>query len=203
MIGSSPEKLFRTPGQIKILRVLWRSGKPLTGRQVQDLAGMANLSTMQSLKCLTDLGVVSCRRAGRAHQYELNRESWAIRELVSPIFEREDKGLEDMCEILKQGLNGHCQTAYIYGSTLEPAKGRAGDLDLFLVVKEDDDRLDLESNWIPEISKIISEGFMLFLEPNIVTAKELTRGSAKKMAREIAKTGKKICGMDLEKIILK
>lgn len=46
MLGITPEKLFRTPGQIRVLRVLWNSGKPLTGRQIQGLAGLANLSTM-------------------------------------------------------------------------------------------------------------------------------------------------------------
>ncbi len=200
MLGITPEKLFRTPGQIKILRVLWRSGKPLTGRQVQDLSGMANLSTMQALKRLTDLGVVSCRRAGRSHQYELKWESWAVKELVSPLFELEDKGLDHLCGILEEDLSGHCQTAYLYGSSLKPGEKEAGDLDLFLVVKTEEDRSVLEKSIIPEISMKISEEFSLFLEPHIVTVGELSRKPLKKVARDIAETGRKIRGKDLKEL---
>ena len=201
MLGITPEKLFRAPGQIRVLRVLWNSWKPLTGRQVQKLAGLANLSTMQSLKRLTDIGVVSCRRAGRSYQYELKRDCWAVRDLVSPVFEREDRGLDLLCEDLEKRLTGQCRTAYLYGSALDTGRDSVGDLDLFLVVKKEADRLELESSLIPEISKIISERFSLFLEPNIVTSEELSRNSLKKMAKKIAETGRKICGRKLDEVI--
>ncbi len=203
MLGIRPEKIFQTSSQIKVLRVLWRSGKPLTGRQVQDLAGLANLSAMQSLKRLVDLGVVSCRRAGRAHQYELKRKTWAVRELISPLFESEEKGMDRLFEILKKTCTDHCQSAYLYGSVLESGGEKAGDLDLFLVVEKEKERSSLEKSLIPEISRKLSEEFALFLEPNIITVPDLDRGSVRKMAENIAENGRKICGTNLEKLIPK
>lgn len=153
------------------------------------------------MKKLSELGVVSCRRAGRSHQYELNRESWAIRELVAPVFKHENIGLDLLCKYLEQRLTGQCQTAYLYGSALEAGRDSVGDLDLFMVVKEENNQLRLESFLLPEIAEIISERFSLFLEPNIVISDELTRNSTKTLARHIAETGRKICGRNLEEVI--
>ncbi len=107
MLKITLEDLFHSPGQIGVLRVLFRSGTPLTGRQVQRLSGLANLSTMRALKRLADLGVVSCRRAGRAYQYELRRSHWAVENLISPLFENEGKGLDLAVEI--RPIGRHCR----------------------------------------------------------------------------------------------
>jgi predicted nucleotidyltransferase len=201
MLGITIEKLFSTPGQIRVMRVLLRAGKPLTGRQVQKLAGLANLSAMRALKHLTVLGVVSCRQAGRSHQYELKMEHWAVDELVSPIFKGEEKGLDLICGLLTKKLDGQCQMAYLYGSAVDSSRDTVGDIDLFISVKTEKEREVLESSLIPEISEKISERFGLFLEPNIVTSKELSRNPALKMAEEIAQDGLKLCGGDISEVI--
>jgi predicted nucleotidyltransferase len=201
MLGITIEKLFSAPGQIRVMRVLWRAGKPLTGRQIQKLAGLANLSAMRALKHLTDLGVVSCRQAGRSHQYELKMDHWAVDELVSPIFEGEDRGLDLLCELLVEKLKGQCQTAYLYGSSVDSSKDMVGDIDLFMAVKTKKEREVLESSLIPEISEKISERFGLFLEPNIVTFKELSRNPVRKVAEDIAQNGRKLCGCDIGEVI--
>ncbi len=203
MIGITIEKLFSTPGQIRVLRVLWRADKPLTGRQIQMLAGLANLSAMRALKHLTVLGVVSCRQAGRSHQYELKMDHWAVDELISPIFEGEEKGLDLICDLLAKKLKGQCQTAYLYGSVVDSSKDTVGDIDLFILVKTEKEREGLESSLIPPISEKISERFGLFLEPNIVTFKELSRNQVRKMAEEIAQNGQKLCGCDISEVIFK
>ena len=41
--------IVRAPGQISVLRALWKAPSPLTGRQVQQLAGVHNLTTTQCL----------------------------------------------------------------------------------------------------------------------------------------------------------
>ncbi len=201
MLSITTEEIFRSPGQIKVLRVLSRAGKPLTGRQVQNLAGLANLAAMQSLKKLTDLGVVSCRRAGRAHQYELKRDHWAVEKLIAPIFENEGKGLDLVRELLAGKLRGQCLAAYLYGSALSAAAVAVGDLDLFVVAADEDDKTALESGPLPELAEEVLRRFGLFLEPNVVSKAGLSRPSAARLAREISRGGRKICGADLEEIV--
>lgn len=201
MLSITTEEIFRSPGQIKVLRVLSRTGKPLTGRQVQNLAGLANLAAMQSLKKLADLGIVSCRRAGRAYQYELKRDHWAVEKLITPIFENEGKGLDLARELLTRKLRGQCLAAYLYGSALSTAAGSVGDLDLFVVVANEDDKTALEFGPLPVLAEEVSRRFGLFLEPNVVSKAGLSHPSAARLAREISRDGLKICGANLEEII--
>ncbi|MDP8247023.1 MAG: hypothetical protein P9M00_02705 [Candidatus Tritonobacter lacicola] len=197
MLGISLEKLLRSPGQIRVLRVLWRAGNPLTGRQVQNLSGLANLAAMQALKKLTDLGVVSCRKAGRSNQYELKRSHWAVLNIVSPIFEAENNALDHLSMLIVDYLQDHCISGYLYGSAISRTAERVGDVDLFLLVKSKKDKLLLESGPLVELANKLSETFNLFLEPNIYSRNEMSRRTVRKLAREVVKSGQKIFGLDL------
>ena len=201
MIGVKIEDLFRSPGQIKVLRVLWRSAPPLSGRQVQRLSGLANLAAMQSLKKLGDLGIISCRRAGRSYQFELKREHWIVSTLISPLFENEDKLLDALMSELDRGLAGKCLSAYLYGSAVSPAHGPVGDLDLFLVLKDEKRKKLFETDVLPELGGKISRRFGLFLEPKIVTRPELSRRSLKSLVEAVLREGSKIRGKNLRDLI--
>ena len=202
MLGISLEQLLRSPGQIRVLRVLWRAGKPLTGRQVQRLSGLANLTSMQALKKLTDLGVVICRRAGRSNQYELKRAHWAVSNIVSPMFQSESRGLRCLCDLIESKLKGFCLSAYLYGSSVSRPDGPVGDVDLFLVVRNGKDKYSLERGPLLELMGQISENFNLFLEPNVFSSKELSRSAAQKIIREVIKNGQKIYGQDLRDLLV-
>lgn len=201
MLGITLEQLLRSPGQIKVLRVLWRAGTPLTGRQVQKIAGLANLAAMQALKKLTALGVVSCREAGRAYQYELKRSHWAVTNLVAPLFENENKGLDYLRELVSRKLEGRCLSAYLYGSVVSHPEGPVGDVDLFILVREEEDRHALENGALLELSDQISRTFGLLLEPNVITQNELSRKSAGKLVLNIMENGHKVWGRDLKKFL--
>jgi predicted nucleotidyltransferase len=203
MIGISTDELFRSPGQIKVLRVLWRSGPPLSGRQVQRLSGLANLAAMRSLEKLVNLGIVTCRRAGRAYQYDLKREHWTVATLVSPLFENEDKFLEALICELDRGLAGECLSAYLYGSAVSPAPGPAGDLDLFLVLEDEKRRIAFEMDVFPKLGGKISRRFGLFLEPKIAIRSELSRRSLKPVLESVVREGRKIRGKNLRDLMKK
>ncbi len=60
-------------GQISVLRALWKAPTPLTGRQVQQPAGVHNRTAMQCLEDLEQLGLLRRRDVGRAYLYSLRR----------------------------------------------------------------------------------------------------------------------------------
>lgn len=201
MLGISLEQLLRSPGQIRVLRVLWRAGKPLTGRQVQKLSGLANLAAMQALKKLSELGVVSCRRAGQSNQYELMRSHWTVSKILSPMFESENKGLSYLCNLISDNLKDICISAYIYGSSISNPDGPVGDADLLLLVKNEKDKRRLEEGPLLELSRQVSETFNLFLEPNIFSPKEISSSGAQKIIRAVVRSGRKIHGQDLRDLL--
>ncbi len=201
MIGIALEDLLRSPGQIKVLRVLWRSGTPLTGRQVQKFAGLANLAAMQALSKLTDLGVVSRRRAGRSHQYELKRSNWTVSSVISPLLENEEKGFSCLCDLIARNLKGKCLSAYLYGSAVFQPSGPLGDVDLFVLVKTDKQKTSLENGLLLDLGEQVSELFGLLLEPYVVTRKELSRKPVKKLVGEVMEKGHKVCGEDLSEML--
>lgn len=70
----------------RVLAVLARSGLPLTGRRVAELAGSSIERTRQVLRGMAEDGLVGMQRAGQAVLYEVNREHilWpAVRQLVT------------------------------------------------------------------------------------------------------------------------
>ena len=203
MIGVKIEDLFRSPGQIKVLRTLWRAGTPLTGRQIQGLSGLANLSAMQALERLSTLGIVSCRRAGRSYQYALRREHWAVSSLVSPMFEKEDGLLDDLVRELKRGLAGKCLSAHLFGSAVSVSPDPVGDLDLFVVLQDKGRKDAFEADVLPELVAQVSRRYGLSLEAKIVTREELGRRSMRSLLEAIKAGGRRIEGKDLETLITK
>lgn len=64
-----------TTARVRVLREFARAGRPLTGREVERLAGVGHASARDALRVLTDLGLLRNAGAGRQHAYSLQTNS--------------------------------------------------------------------------------------------------------------------------------
>jgi predicted transcriptional regulator len=68
-----PKHEHPTPGELEVLRILWRADKPLTVRQVMDELNRrrprAYTSVMSLLNVMADKGLVTRKPRGRAYVY--------------------------------------------------------------------------------------------------------------------------------------
>ena len=83
------EDLLAGTGRIGVLRVLFGSTRPLTGRQIASLAGMSHAGAMRVLDRLVAMGVVLRTPVGRAFLHELDRDNAVVSTIVVPLFDAE------------------------------------------------------------------------------------------------------------------
>lgn len=200
MLGIDLERLFRSPGQISTLRVLWNAPTPLTGRQIQQLAGVHKLTATQSLEALESLGLVQRRAAGRAYLYTLKRSHRLVQHLVDPIFEAEQKAPEQLSRQLDNALKGRCLSATIYGSVARGETDHVGDLDLLVVVENDQAAERFRDGTQPRLERLIREGWSLMLEVNLKTRRQLIKEWASPLIKTVRREGRLVAGLSLEEV---
>jgi len=198
MLGIDLERLFRAPGQIAVLRALWKSPAPLTGRQVQQLAGVHNLTAMKCLVGLEKLGLLQKRAAGRANLYSLKKTHRIVRDLVNPIFKAEQAAPERFLRELSKILSGHCLCAVIYGSVARKQSKTTGDIDLLVVVKDKSSAERFISGPQEKAELLVGKGWSLMLEVNVKTRAELIKQFNSRLIKQIRREGRLITGISLE-----
>jgi predicted nucleotidyltransferase len=133
-----------TDGQeLEALRVLARTTRPLTGRDVARLAHRgSHSSTQRSLRRLVESGLVDVQEAGRARLYTLNREHVAVGPALALLGLR-----EELLRRMSEAINGweiapvH---ASLFGSSARGDGDEDSDVDVFIIrpdaVDEEDPR---------------------------------------------------------------
>ncbi|OHV03949.1 nucleotidyltransferase domain-containing protein [Mycobacterium talmoniae] len=136
------------PGaQGAVLRILLRTGAPLTGRQVQKLTdGDHSLTAVQAaLKTLIAMGLVETMPAGRATLHTLNADHIAVPAL---------RELMDPRELLRQVVHGAVSadpdvvTVVLFGSAARGQALRGSDVDIAVLVADGvtwDGKADLQA----------------------------------------------------------
>jgi predicted nucleotidyltransferase len=136
----------------RVLGVLARTGKPLTGRAVTSLL-RASASPSGVQKVLDDLvrnGVVISEPAGRAKLYTLNRDHVAYSAIDT---------LARLRELLLERLKAEAESwevpakaVWLFGSTARGQGGSDSDLDLLIVRPDDVDESD--PRWLQQVETL-------------------------------------------------
>jgi predicted nucleotidyltransferase len=200
MFGIDLERLFRTPGQIAVLRALWRAPTAMTGRQVQQLAGLHNLTVMQSLTNLEHLGLVRRRAAGRAYLYSLKRQHEVVRAIVDPVFQAEQALPTQFKRRLAQCLRRYCLSAVLYGSVARNQATAGSDTDLLVVVRDENAARRFTKRAQAKVEEAIRESWGSALEINLQTITEFRRQWQTPLIKQIRREGILICGVSLEEL---
>jgi predicted nucleotidyltransferase len=200
MLSIDLERLFRSPGQISVLRALWRAPSPLTGRQVQRLAGVHNLTATQCLDDLENLGLLKRRVAGRAHLHSLKHAHRIVRYLIDPIFRAEEKVPQRFVRELGKVLEGSCLSAVLYGSVARGDQDDASDVDLLVVVKQGKAEEKFDEVIQAKAETLVRDGWSLMLEVNVKTCRELSGQWNSALIKRIRDEGLLIAGLPLEEV---
>lgn len=200
MLGIDLERLFRAPGQISVLRALWKAPSPVTGRQVQQLAGVHNLTTTKCLDNLERLGLLQRRAAGRAYLYSLKRSHRLVRHLVDPIFKAEEAAPARFTRELGRALTSQCLSAVVYGSVARGEADFASDVDLLVVVRDEKAGERFAAKAQPKAEKLVREGWSLMLEINVKTHSQLIKAWNSPLLKKIRKEGRLVAGSPLEEV---
>lgn len=140
---SRPWALIRSPIDMEVVRVICRTTRPMTGREVARLVRAGSQPSVNtSLRRLAAEGVVDAEEAGSAYLYRFNRDHLAAPALEQLAGIRTE--LERRLRVEIAGWTVAPAHASIFGSAARGDGDTASDIDVFVVrparVGEDDAR---------------------------------------------------------------
>lgn len=126
-------RLFGGPGRTAILRLLAAQTAPLTGRQVAELTGLSPAGASRALAHLSDLGVVTQRRVGRAVTHEIQRDNVLVQTIVLPALAAEDGLVDDLKAALTEAFADVALSVVLFGSVASGEAGPGSDIDVLVI----------------------------------------------------------------------
>jgi predicted nucleotidyltransferase len=133
-----------------VLAVLARTTRPLTGRQIQQLASSGSESgTRKVLRRLSSTGLVNATEVGASTQYLLNREHLAA-DAVIELLNLRGKLIEHMRDAIDGEWIGKPLTASLFGSVARGDGGLDSDIDLLVVRPVD----EIHPQWEQQLSSL-------------------------------------------------
>src|SRR4030067_470910 len=165
------ELIFGSPARIRILRVLASISRPLSGRQVGELAGLTHRGAIHALASLVDIGAVKQRRAGNAYQYSLLKDSIFAENIVLPAIKAEGMLLDELKRDVAVRF-GHCTVSLVlYGSLARGEEKKGSDIDVMAVVKGEREKAAMEEK-AAAMASYFSERFDGLLSIHCLTVDE-------------------------------
>lgn len=188
--------------KVKILRFLIRTEAELNGREIAKAVGLSHVKCHSALQELVPHGFVSMRRIGKSTVYHVEMENFLVKELLKPLFDKEQQLLNGLVKLLLSGLSFQPRTIVLFGSL---AKGQArpdSDIDLLVVIPNGESLRKAKGDF-GEIEEKVIKSYGNRLAPVIIKEKELFRKyrQPNPFYKEIVKTGRVIWGKPLLEIL--
>lgn len=131
------DEVFGRGSRVTLLRLLARTRGERTGREWARLAGLDHKTCHAALQGLARQGVVSARRMGNALIYRLNGDHAVVRGIVVPVFEKEDRLVEEYAEEARRGIGERVEAVVLYGSVARGEEEETSDVDLLVLVRDE------------------------------------------------------------------
>lgn len=138
------ESIFGSPAKVRILRTLFNSPQPLSGRQVGELSGLTHKGAIQALKSLVELGAVRQRRVGKAYQYSFSKGNIFVEKIINPCIKAEAGLLDDLKREIAAHFGKDAISVILYGSLARGEEKKGSDIDVIAVVKDEKKKAGIE-----------------------------------------------------------
>jgi predicted nucleotidyltransferase len=181
--------LIRSPAKMKIAEFLLTHESSMSEREIASVLKVSHMSVNRIMRELADAHLVSVTRIGNAHLWKVNRRSYAFRALSGFIqaLSSEKGALDDLKKLLARQLsNGPVLRAVLFGSIAQGVEKANSDIDLFVLVRNDDDKTKAEAI-LQRLAKTCFEAYGNVLSPYVLTEKEAQQKGAPKILSEIEK----------------
>jgi predicted nucleotidyltransferase len=183
------DDIFDTKSKIKIVRlfVSRREDFIASGREIAALTGITPPAAHTALKELYGQDVLRRTIVGRQHLYQINPSNRTVKEILRPVFQKEQAIKEDIKDFLLKKISeyrikGMVVSAIIYGSVAQGKTHQTSDCDVAIVVKDNSAKKRVEDLFIDKISGEFSEYFGISLDAYVKTCGEFTRRIKKNLS---------------------
>ena len=163
------ESLLGSKVKIKILRILLSEETITSERELAKMLGVSHGAVNKAMKDFYELNLVSPLRVGNVNAWQINKDSFAYTWLGKKLF----SPLEELKVEIKSKLAhlGAVKKIMIYGSIANGKELPNSDIDIFILVRKEEDKKNILPN-ISELTNICIKKFGNKVSPNIFTEKD-------------------------------
>lgn len=151
-----------------------------SGREVARLTALSPPAAHAALRSLLDARVLGREIVGRQHLYRLNSRARMVRDILRPLFARENGVREDVGAFLEKriagmGLRESVVSAALYGSLAAGRTRESSDCDVAVVARDARGKARLEKAFLEKISAEFFGEFGFHVDPYVKTEAEFRR----------------------------
>ena len=175
--------------KVKIIKFLLTHEASMSEREIASILKVSHMSINRTMRELVDVNFVDFVTVGKAHLWKINRKSYAFKALSSLIqgVSSIKEPLDDLKDVLLKNLpKTLIKQVVLYGSVSKALEKTNSDIDIFILVKNKQDKKDLESA-IDKLSNICFEIYGNRLALYILTEQELKQKQNLKIISEVNK----------------
>ena len=196
------DKILGQKSKIKILRLLSLYKKEPTIREVSRETGITPPNASRILKELKAEGVVTAKKAGRSILYSLNSKHYLVKNVILPIFKKEQRARMDLVRLLKSKLDFPVESIILFGSVARGGEKPGSDLDLLFIIPDKANPKELEEK-IYSLSPQLISYFGNSISPLIMKRSEflLKFKKGERLLRTILKDGEVLAGQLIGEIL--
>lgn len=194
------ESIFGSPAKVRILRVLFNSPQPLSGRQVGELSGLTHRGAIQALESLVELGAVRQRRVGKAYQYSLSKGNIFVEKIITPCIKTEAGLFDDLKRDIVKHFGKDAISVILYGSLVRGEEKKGSDIDVIAVVKDEKKKAAMEGKAESAVP-YFNERFNALLSLHCFTLDEFRARKNLSMIKSVAREGIVLSGKPLRELL--
>lgn len=178
-IEKSLDNMLSSKSKIAIIRLFVSKTYDFkaTGREIAKLIHFSAPAAHSALKELYSQGILKLDNIGKQHIYSLDNDSRITRKILKPMF-KEELSLKDelkdflLKKISELGINKKILSLILYGSLQRGATREESDVDIAVIIKNRNDKKEIEDKFINVISTEFYNYFKAHLDAYIKTQEE-------------------------------
>lgn len=206
VIHNALDNIVNNAVKTKILRLLCRDKTLWTGRQLAKEVGVSPTTVNKFLKDLVDEGVVNVKGAGSSYLYSLNDNSYLVKNILMPFFEKEKGAYRAIVTLIKREFlrsGARIKSLAIFGSVADRTQTSKSDIDLLVILDNLKDKAKIEKK-VDGISSKVARNFQTAISPYIISTKQFRKKHKDKspVINEILRSYILIEGASPERIIV-
>jgi len=182
------DRIFARPSQLTVLRVLYHSDEPITGREIERRCGLSNRATMNALEALYEISAVNRDESGNAYWYELNHGNYLIAKPVKQAFEAEDLFWDDFGKTVRRNVQPRPIAAVATGPLARDESLSDGRVDLIMVFSTGRNRIRAFPA-LEKLSEAIHERYGIEIEPTLLDVNTMDRSENDALWRRVEREG--------------
>lgn len=184
------EELFASRVKVVLLKTLIHfPQKRFSGREIARLVGLSPSRILEILNLFYKHGIVTKVRVGNSIGWTLNKESFLAKKL-SEILNLDKEALRKLQETIKKTFskNNKVLKVILFGSLVRGTEHPDSDIDVFILVKEDEDKEQIEQ-LIERLNLSFTPVFGNMISGIIYSEEEFKQKEKSSFINEIKKEG--------------